>query len=280
MLGFSFGVGRKAMMGGAVPTFIGYVTATSTPTIPAHQVGDLIVGAQLRTGDTAPVPDAAEGWNRWETVAFATGTAAYVAGQTLTQGGVTATIHRVHLTSGTWGGGNAAGFLTIRNRSGGSFTSGVATTASGSATLSAAEIGSYGGGGASMTMGWKIADSTGELWGNWVQAGRRMAWVFRNADIGVWAGAIAASSTNLAYPALTGMSAPGIVGVAGYCVTAQTSLASKDPDGFTNRTANAAGGIVVSDSGATFLNSFAGDTKTIDTASVTAALSFSVRAAA
>jgi hypothetical protein len=71
---------------------------------------------------------------------FTTGTAAYAEGETLTKGGVTSTIRRVVLVSGTWAGGDAAGYLTISGISGGSYTSGIATSASGSATLTGAEV--------------------------------------------------------------------------------------------------------------------------------------------
>ena len=74
-----------------------------------------------------------------EKVDFTTGTAAYVEGETLTKGGVTSVIRRVVLVSGTWAGGNAAGYLSISGRSGGNYTAGVATSASGSAALAGAE---------------------------------------------------------------------------------------------------------------------------------------------
>lgn len=84
----------------------------------------------------------AAGWTQvvfTETVNFNTGTAAYSEGETLTKGGVTSTIRRVILQSGTWSGGNAAGYLVISGRSGGSYTSGTATSAGGSANLTGAE---------------------------------------------------------------------------------------------------------------------------------------------
>jgi hypothetical protein len=73
-------------------------------------------------------------------VNFTTGTAEYKEGETLTQGGVTSTIRRVVLLSGTWSGGDAAGYVVVSGISGGNYTSGVATTATGSATLSGAEV--------------------------------------------------------------------------------------------------------------------------------------------
>ena len=73
-----------------------------------------------------------------ETVDFTAGTAAYKEGETLTKGAVTSTIRRVVVTSGVWGS-TAAGYLVISARSGGSYSAGTATSASGSATLSGAE---------------------------------------------------------------------------------------------------------------------------------------------
>lgn len=73
-------------------------------------------------------------------VNFTTGTAEYKELETLTKGGVTAIVRRVVLTSGTWSGGNAAGYVVVSNITGGSFTAGVATTATGSATLAGAEV--------------------------------------------------------------------------------------------------------------------------------------------
>lgn len=81
---------------------------------------------------------AGTGWQTFattETVSFTTGTAAFQEGETLTRGGVTSTIRRVVVTSGTWGGGNAAGYVVVTGRTGGNYTSGVGTSASGSATL-------------------------------------------------------------------------------------------------------------------------------------------------
>ena len=71
---------------------------------------------------------------------FDTGTTAYVEGETLTKGGVTSTIRRVVLVSGTYAGNDAAGYLTISGISGGNYTSGTATSASGSANLTGAEV--------------------------------------------------------------------------------------------------------------------------------------------
>lgn len=83
------------------------------------------------------------GWtqvgNTTEIISFTTGTAAFTEGETLTRSGVTSTIRRVVLQSGTWAGGTAAGYLAISGRSGGNYAAGVGTSAGGSATLSGAQ---------------------------------------------------------------------------------------------------------------------------------------------
>ena len=73
-------------------------------------------------------------------VAFTTGTAAFVEGETLTQTGTTATINRVVLQSGDWSTSDAAGYLIIGTVTSGPYAAGVATSASGSATLSGVEV--------------------------------------------------------------------------------------------------------------------------------------------
>lgn len=57
-------------------------------------------------------------------------------GSTLTQGGVTATIKRVVITSGDLTGGTAAGYMIISSVAGGSFAAGSASYPGGSVTLS------------------------------------------------------------------------------------------------------------------------------------------------
>lgn len=67
----------------------------------------------------------------FNTVEFTLGGAATALdGDTLTQGGVTATIKRVMTRSGTWTG-TAAGAFVVTNPSGGNFAAGAATTSSG-----------------------------------------------------------------------------------------------------------------------------------------------------
>ena len=59
------------------------------------------------------------------------GTAEPFDGETLTQGGVTATINRVMWQSGSWTGASAVGQFVITTPSGGNFAAGAATTTSG-----------------------------------------------------------------------------------------------------------------------------------------------------
>lgn len=68
------------------------------------------------------------------------GTSEPSTGETLTQGGVTATVKRVMTRTGDWLGSNAAGGLVITVPAGGSFAAGAATLSGGaSVTLSGAE---------------------------------------------------------------------------------------------------------------------------------------------
>jgi len=73
-------------------------------------------------------------------VAFTLGTAAFLEGETLTQTGTTSTINRIVLQSGTFAGSDAVGYLVIGTVTSGPYASGVGTSASGSATLSGAEV--------------------------------------------------------------------------------------------------------------------------------------------
>ncbi len=72
-----------------------------------------------------------------EEVSFTGGSTEYSDGETLTQGGASATIARVVLESGTWGG-TAAGRFIITGRTGGNFSAG-ASGGGGVATLSGAQ---------------------------------------------------------------------------------------------------------------------------------------------
>jgi hypothetical protein len=74
-------------------------------------------------------------------ILFAAGTSIIVDGETLTQGAVTATILRVVKQSGAWTGGDpSSGYLIIGDVSGGSFSTGGATSDAGVATLSGVEV--------------------------------------------------------------------------------------------------------------------------------------------
>lgn len=83
----------------------------------------------------------------WVLVAFeyqvtytvGSGAATIIDGGTLTQGGVTATIRRVLVRTGSLTGGTAAGTLVISVAAGGNFAAGAATVGAGTLTLSGAE---------------------------------------------------------------------------------------------------------------------------------------------
>lgn len=72
-----------------------------------------------------------------EELAFTAGSSAYVDGESVVQGGVSATIARVVLESGSWSG-TAAGRLIITGRTGGNFVAG-AIAGDGAATASGAQ---------------------------------------------------------------------------------------------------------------------------------------------
>ena len=73
------------------------------------------------------------------TYTVGSGAATIVDGGTLTQGGVTATIRRVLVRTGTLAAGTAAGTLVISVAAGGNFAAGAATVGAGTLTLSGAE---------------------------------------------------------------------------------------------------------------------------------------------
>lgn len=84
----------------------------------------------------------ASGWSLivpGKQVSFTAGSGSLAEGQVLTKGGVTATIRRVVIESGTLSGGTAAGRLVITTPAGGSFSAGVATAPGAALTLSGAE---------------------------------------------------------------------------------------------------------------------------------------------
>jgi hypothetical protein len=62
-----------------------------------------------------------------ERLGFNTGTAAFVEGETITKGGVTAVIRRVVVQVGSWSTSDAEGFFIISGRAGGHFSAGACT---------------------------------------------------------------------------------------------------------------------------------------------------------
>lgn len=80
-----------------------------------------------------------DGLQKYEEVAFTGGGGDVDVGDTLTQGGVTATIGLVTITSGSLAGSNAAGTLKISARAGGNYGAGAATT-TGAGTLTISGI--------------------------------------------------------------------------------------------------------------------------------------------
>lgn len=102
---------------------------------------DTVFAFRNNAGGTACVLHKAttSGWTAvtmFNEVSFTAGTTAPIEGNTLTQGGVTATIKRVVHETGSWTGGTAAGRLIVTNPSGGNFGAGVATAPGSTMTLS------------------------------------------------------------------------------------------------------------------------------------------------
>ena len=96
------------------------------------QYGGVKYAWRNNAGGTAAVmfKSTTAGWaacSLGERLGFTTGTAAFAEAETVTQGGVTAGVRRVVLQSGTYAGGNAAGFLVITGRAGGNFAAGAVT---------------------------------------------------------------------------------------------------------------------------------------------------------
>lgn len=76
-----------------------------------------------------------------EYLEFTTGTAAFAEEETVSEGGVSATVKAVVVTDGTWTGGDAEGYLVIYDRTGGDFSAGAITgSVSGAATASGAQV--------------------------------------------------------------------------------------------------------------------------------------------
>lgn len=105
------------------------------------EFADTVYAFRNNAGGTAVdiYKSGATGWTQvalYKTVSFTTGgTGVPVDGNTLTKGGVTATIKRVVRTSGSWAAGTAVGKLIITTPAGGDFSAGVATAGSVNVTL-------------------------------------------------------------------------------------------------------------------------------------------------
>lgn len=109
-----------------------------------HSYGGHVYAFRNNAGGTAAVMhvDSAAGWvpvTMYNEVAFTVGSGSttIVEGGTLTKGGVTATIKRVVVRSGSLSAGTAAGQLIITNPAGGDFSAGAATVGAGTLTLTA-----------------------------------------------------------------------------------------------------------------------------------------------
>lgn len=108
-------------------------------------LNDVVYAWRNNAGGTAAdiYKSSASGWQKvslGEEVYFTDANTNVTEGDTLTQGGVTATIARVVLQEGTFASGDNVGKLIITGRAGGNFASGAATsTGSGALTLSGAE---------------------------------------------------------------------------------------------------------------------------------------------
>lgn len=106
------------------------------------RVGGVLTDTQLfniRTSLIIPYLDKRLGFK----VAFTGGSQAPEVGEVITRGGVTGTLLSVWPTTGSWGGGNQAGYMMVTGISG-TFAAGAATTPSGGAfTISGAQTASY-----------------------------------------------------------------------------------------------------------------------------------------
>jgi len=102
-------------------------------------LNDVVYAFRNNAGGTAAAiyKSSSSGWTAvtlHHELAFTAGGAAEPAeGETITQGGVTATLKRVVLTSGTWGGSTAAGRLIVTTPAGGNFAAGAITFSGGAA---------------------------------------------------------------------------------------------------------------------------------------------------
>lgn len=106
---------------------------------------DVTYAFRNNAGGTAAAmyKSSASGWtlcDLGEYLDFDTGTAAFVEGEEVSQGAVTAEVTRVVLESGAWANNDAAGYLVIKDRAGGDFAAGaIAGDAAGAAAATAAQ---------------------------------------------------------------------------------------------------------------------------------------------
>lgn len=122
------------------------VVPGSGPVRGVVQLNDKAYAFRDNVGATACVMHVSttSGWSAvalGEEVLFTNANASVNDGDTLTQGGVTATVQRVIVQTGTLASGTNTGRLTITGRSGGNFAAGAATSSGGGTlTLSGAQV--------------------------------------------------------------------------------------------------------------------------------------------
>jgi hypothetical protein len=117
----------------------------SGPVRGVWRFGDITYAVRDNVGATAAVlfKSSSSGWTAvtmMEEVAFSNANTSVNEGDTLTQGGVTATVQRIAVQTGTLASGVNTGRLIISGRGGGNFAAGAATSTGGGAlTLSGAQ---------------------------------------------------------------------------------------------------------------------------------------------
>lgn len=93
------------------------------------QYNGVVYAFRNNSGGTAAImyKESTSGWTECELgerLGFDTGSSAFIEGETITEGAVSAVIRRVVVKTGAWGDGDAAGFFIITGRSGGNFSAG------------------------------------------------------------------------------------------------------------------------------------------------------------
>lgn len=111
--------------------------------IGVHRYNSTLYAFRDNAGGTATdmYKSSATGWTQvslGNQLDFTLGTSAYAVGDTVSQGGVSATVQLVVVTSGSWTGNDAAGFLIVGTVTGGNFAAG-AIAGDGGATASGAQ---------------------------------------------------------------------------------------------------------------------------------------------